>query len=377
MQFRQVIGQENVKAALRQMVDMDRLPHALMFLGPSGCGKLALAIALAQYLLCESREQNDACGHCRSCSKVSRLIHPDLHFSFPTVGTNVISDNLLSEWRAAITQNPYLDINHWLQFIGAENKQGNINKEECVNIVRKLSLKIFEGAYKVLIMWLPELLDKEGNRLLKIIEEPPENTVFILVAEDPEQILNTIISRCQIVKFKALRDEEVAGGLVNDRSLSAGQARSIAQLSNGDYHKALTLSENRESDNAAMFLDWMRRCYSGKGPEMIRWVDKFASLGRENQKHFIRYALHFMREYMMLKVTGNPKVRLQEEELKVAGDLVKVIQLDQVEMIVNLLTDCSYYVERNAHPKILFLDASINMNKILKRQHLEVVGGGV
>lgn len=221
MLFSEVIGQESVKAQLKQMASGGRLPHALLFLGPQGSGKLSLAMALAQYLLCENPGADDACGQCNQCNKAGKLIHPDLHFSYPTIGTKAISDHFLVNWRQAMADNPYLDVNQWLQGIGAENKQGNITKEECVNIIKKLSLKTFENNYKVLIMWLPEFLGKEGNRLLKVIEEPPESTIFILVAEDQELILNTILSRCQIVNIKALSDEEVTEGLVQQQALAA------------------------------------------------------------------------------------------------------------------------------------------------------------
>ncbi len=372
MAFSNIIGQERVKEMLHQMVSGDRLPHALLFLGPSGSGKLALAIALAQYLLCENRQGVDSCGQCVSCAKSHRLIHPDLHFSYPTVGTNVTSDSFLPQWRKCMEENPYLTANEWLQSIGAENRQGNINKEECGAIIRKLSLKIFEGSHKILIMWLPEYLGKEGNRLLKLIEEPPEDTIFILVAENQELILNTILSRCQIVKINALSDDEIVEGLIKVRQLDLQTARAVAHLANGDFNEALQLANNQENDNASLFLDWMRKCYIGNGVELVAWVDEFATLGRENQKYFLTYALHFMREYMVLKLTGNDQIRLRPNELKTAQNLIKVIEMDQLERIVQLLTDCSYYVERNAHPKVLFLDTSIQMNKLLKRNHKDL-----
>ncbi len=372
MAFSNIIGQDKVKQMLHQMVLGDRLPHALLFLGPSGSGKLALALALAQYLLCENRQDGDSCGQCASCSKSHRFIHPDLHFSFPTIGTNVTSDSFLPQWRKWMADNPYLTVNEWLQSIGAENRQGNINKEECAAIIRKLSLKIFEGSHKILIMWLPEYLGKEGNRLLKLIEEPPEDTIFILVAENQELILNTILSRCQIVKINALPDDDIVEGLIKVRQLDIETARAVAHLANGDFNEALQLAGNQENDNAALFLDWMRKCYIGNGPELVEWVDNFATLGRENQKYFLNYALHFMREYMVLKLTGNDQVRLRPNELKTAKNLVKVIEMDQLERMVQLLTDCAYYVERNAHPKVLFLDTSIQMNKLLKRNHMDL-----
>ncbi|GJM33119.1 MAG: hypothetical protein DHS20C18_21200 [Saprospiraceae bacterium] len=269
-------------------------------------------------------------------------------------------------------ETPFMTANEWLQSIGAENRQGNINKEECATIIRKLSLKIFEGSYKILIMWLPEYLGKEGNRLLKLIEEPPEQTIFILVAENQDLILNTILSRCQIVKINALADEEIVEGLVNLHGVKEEEAQAIAHLANGDFNEAIHLAGNQENDNATLFLEWLRKCYIGNGVELVAWVDSFASLGRENQKYFLNYALHFMREYMVLKLTGNDRVRLRTNELKTAQNLVKVIEMDQLEKIVQLLTDCAYYIERNANPKVLFLDTSIQMNKLLKRNHKDL-----
>lgn len=373
MKFEQIIGQDKVKNGLRQLVNGGRMPHALLFLGPKGCGKLALAIAFAQYILCESKTDEDACGVCRSCSKISKLIHPDLHFSYPTIGTKITSDTFLTQWRSALSQNPYLDANDWLQIIGAENKQGNINKEECVNIIKRLSLKIFEGSHKVLILWLPEYLGKEGNRLLKIIEEPPPNTLFLLVAENQELILNTILSRCQLVKVPPLSDQDIVTSLAQSGKVSEAVAKTIAHLSNGNFNTALQLTEHRENDNATLFLEWMRKCYKGNGVELVKWVEKFAGIGREYQKYFLQYGLHFLREYMVLKLTGQVNIRLQAEELKTAQNLTKVIELDQLEKIIKLFTDCAYHVERNANPKVLFLDASINLNKILKRKLSEDV----
>ncbi len=366
MQFNKVIGQDEVKQLLLEMVSNKRMPHAQIFLGPEGSGKLALALAYAQYVLCENKSEKDACGNCNACNKVEKLIHPDLHFSYPTIGTNAVSTHFLEQWRNAIHENPYLNVNQWLQHIGAENKQGNINKGECVSIIKKLSLKIFEGSHKVLIMWLPEYLGKEGNRLLKLIEEPPENTIFILVAENQELILNTILSRCQIVKVNRLKDEEVIKFMEQKEAIPMADLQSIAHMANGNLNEALLLKEQKENDHAQMFLDWLRKCYKGNGVELVNWVDKFAGIGRENQKQFLRYALHFLREYLALKMLNDRKVRLQPNELQTAEKLMNVIEFGQVQQIAKLFDDCSYYIERNANPKVLFLDASIQVNKILK-----------
>ncbi len=366
MHFNQVIGQQRVKESLIRLVDAQRIPHAMLFLGPSGCGKLALAIALAQYVLCENKTTGESCGICRNCSKVKKLVHPDLHFTYPIVGTKMTSPQFLSQWRTALLENAYLDINHWLQFIGAENKQGNINKDECLRIIKQMSLKSFESDYKILIIWLPEYLQKEGNRLLKLIEEPPEKTIFILVAEEQERILNTILSRCQIVKFNALSDEEVVNGVMEKTGIGQAQAEAAAHLANGDLNEAITLSNNAENDNAVLFLEWLRKCYKGNGAELVPWAEKFAALGRERQKHFFQYGLHFMREFMLYKLTGSEQVRLRKPELDTVRNLSKVVAFEKIEPITQLFNDSFYFIERNANAKILGLNASIQMNQIFK-----------
>ena len=351
------------------MAQNSRIPHAQLLLGPAGSAKLALAIAFAQYLLCANRGTEDSCGQCGNCKRTEKFIHPDLHFSFPVIGSKMTSNHYLEEWRNSIADNPYLDVNAWLQSIGAENKQGNINKDECLNIIKKLNLKSFESNYKILILWLPEYLQKEGNRLLKLIEEPPENTIFLLVAEDSEQILNTILSRCQLVKVKSFSDEEVASELLG-RGIPQSKAQSVAQLVNGNLSEAFALSKNQENSNAALFIEWLRKCYKGERVPLVKWTENFAKIGRENQKYFLQYGLHFMREYMVLKLTGAAQVRLQTDELATAQNLSKVIEFDQIEAITSLFNDCAYYVERNANPKILFLDASIKMHGILRPEKL-------
>ncbi len=366
MLFKDIVGQKQVKQLLLRSLNAGRMPHAQLLLGPAGSGKLSLALAYAQRILCQNPSESDSCGECASCNKAEKMIHPDLHYSYPTVGSKVTATSFIAEWRSAVLENPYQNINQWLQSIGAENKQGNINKDECLNIIRKLSLKSFEGSYKILILWLPEYLGKEGNRLLKLIEEPPEDTLFLLVAENQELILNTILSRCQMVKVRAMQEEEIVSGLKEHKALSEDQALAIARLSAGNFNEALNLIEHAENDNAPLFLAWLRTCWKGSGVEMVSWVDKFAKIGRENQKHFLQYGLHFLREYTILKVTGREDVRLLAKEMETAKRMTKVLHLQQIDVLAKLFNDCSYYIERNANPKVLFLDASIQIHKILK-----------
>jgi DNA polymerase-3 subunit delta' len=368
MQFSDIIGQKEAVNRLSQMVAGDRIPHALLFLGPEGSGKINLALAFAQFAMCENKQGLDSCGQCRSCIKMAKFIHPDLHFSYPVVGSKVKSDDYLTQWRSAIGDNSFMNINDWLQLIGAANKQGNINKEECLNIIRKLSLKAFEGEYKILIMWLPEYLGKEGNRLLKLIEEPPENTLFVLLAEQQELILNTILSRCQLVKVPRLKDEEVIQGLEKKGLATNEQASSIAFLSGGNFNEAIKLAQKNENDNATLFLEWLRKCYKGNGVDLVKWVDKFAGIGRENQKYFLKYGLHFLRELLLHRVTGSNALRLGPQEKKTAQNLTNVLGPEQIEDISHLLSEVSYYIERNANPKVLFLDTSIQLHEIIRKK---------
>lgn len=368
MQFKEIVAQEEAKQQLLQMVNMGRLPHALLLIGQEGCGQLALALALAQYVLCQQRTENEPCGTCQACIKSSKWIHPDIHFSFPTIGTNSKSDQFLEQWRTLLGDHPYFSAFDWLQHIGAENKQGNINKEECLNVFKKLSLKTFESEYKVLIMWMPEYLGKEGNRLLKLIEEPTENTFFILVAERAELILNTILSRCQLVKLNLLNDNTIIKAL-EKRGVPNAKASKIALLTNGNFNEAIKLSKQADNDNSLLFLDWMRKCYKGNGIEMVNWVERFASMGREHQKFFLQYALHFMREYLYFFMTNDlAQLRLAEAEQQTAVKFKAIINFEQVEKIVNLLNDLTFHIERNASPKLLLLDASLQINKLLKNK---------
>jgi len=368
MYFAQVIGQESTRHTLRQMVQQQRTPHALLLMGPEGSGKLTLALAYARYLLCAQPGPDDACGQCAHCRKMNKLIHPDMHFSFPTVGSKAISDHFLGFWREALLDNPYLNANDWLQRIGAENRQGNITREECVSIVKKLSLKTFEANAKIMLIWMPEYLAKEGNRLLKIIEEPPADTYFILVAESAERILNTILSRCQLVKVPTLTDEDLIQGLQQKHPQLGERLKSIAHLSEGNFNTALKLAADKADNYADLFLEWMRKGYKGHGVELVKWAEQFAKLGRENQKHFLFYALHFMRELLVHKVTGREDIRLQPKERNAAIKLAGITEVDQMEAIVTLLTECHYHIERNANPKIRMLDAGIQLHQVLRRK---------
>lgn len=366
MRFSETIGHQSVQNQLLRLAQSGRVPHALLFLGPEGNGKLALALALAQYLLCENPGPEDSCGVCPQCSKASKLIHPDLHFTFPAIGANATSDKFMPQWREAVAEHPYFNANMWLRRIGAENQQGNITREECVQIVRTFSLKPFEGAYKILLIWLPEYLGKEGNRLLKLIEEPPDQSVFILIAENQELILNTILSRCQLIPVPAFTDEELVDCLVQQADVPDPIARAAAPLADGDFNEALGLTGSEENDHAQRFVDWLRKCYAGNGAELVPWVEAFSKLGREPQKHFFRYGLHFLRELLVLDQAPGHPARLRPTELETAQKLVKVLPSEKLGFLMDLFSEGIYHIERNANPRILMLDASIRVNRIMR-----------
>ena len=375
MFFNQLIHQPPGLVQLRQMAAADRLPHANLLLAPPGSGGLAAAMALTTYLLCENRSPEDACGTCRACRKTAKYVHPDWHFSFPTVGSKMVSDNFLTPWRQALTDTPYHELNDWLQRIGAENKQGNINKDECANIMRKLNLKTFESNYKVMLIWLPELLGNEGNRLLKMIEEPPEGTIFFLVAERAELILNTILSRCQLTKFTTPGVDEVSKAL-QARGIDEERAEAAARLADGNVNNALKIGTDHDGTEGTNFINWMRACHGGSPTKLVEWTNEFAKLGRENQKTFLHYALHFWREFLLLSVQNGDDtgVRLLPKELATAKKMLPLIGLDQLADLTRVIDECIEHVGRNAHPKILFLDAGLRIHQILRPQRAVKTG---
>ncbi len=368
MQFKEIVGQQGVKQRLLASVKENRVSHAQLFLGPEGSGSLALAAAYAQYLSCEDKQPEDSCGICSSCRKYQKLVHPDLHFSYPFFAKHK-DDTALTfaeQWREAFLAHPYLSLDIWRSYLEADNKQANINIAECHQIIKKLSLKPFESDYKILILWLPEYLDKEGNTLLKIIEEPQPNTLFLLVAQNQDQILNTILSRTQLVKIPALGFEEVKDELVR-RGQTEPVAAEAAYLSNGNLTEALQLLHQDGKGYHQLFLDWLRNCAGNKLPAVMSgFLEQAAKMGRENQKNFLRYGISYLRECCLLLAGAESLVHLPQAELETARKVIKFVTLPMAEAISAELEKAHYYVERNANPKILFLDVSLQLIKILK-----------
>ena len=368
MLFQEVIGQNAIKEQLIQSVFENRVSHAQLFLGPEGSGSFALALAYAQFISCTNRSEKDSCGNCSSCRKYSKLIHPDLHFSYPFFRGGDKEDSIadLGEWRDLVLSNPYFNLDEWRLRLDAQNKQPNINKAECLNILHRLSLKAFESEYKTMIIWLPEYLKNEGNRLLKTLEEPASKTLIILVAQNQDQILNTIISRTQLVKIPALKNEDIVHYLIDNKDITETQASRIAYLSDGNLQTALNLLKEDDHDDFRNFTSWMRMTFADKGAQIIDFVDEISKLGRENQKNMLRYGVQLIRECIMMMSGAESLVHLPSAELDFVRNFSKHLDLAKCEALVNELEKAHYHIERNANPKILFLDVSLQFVKILK-----------
>lgn len=370
MLFSEVIGQDQHKAALLQAANANHLSHALLLLAPEGAGGLPMAMALAQYLVCSDKKDGDACGQCVGCKKAAQLIHPDIHFAYPVIprksGDKPISADYGKEWRELIQAQPYANVYNWLQYIGAENKQGNITARECSEIIHILGLKSYESEYKVMIIWRPEYLRKEGNRLLKLLEEPPANTIFILVAEQPDLILNTILSRTQLVRMAHLSRADIVQALQERNGLSESEAQQTAALADGNYDAALHLMQHDTTDYMTRLRSWLNAILS-KNPALLpKWIADMtaAKMGREGQKQFLRYFINQLEYALRLGHIAHSDLTILPEEKTFAGNLLKMTDFFQMNEIIQLLDDACYHIERNANAKILFHALSIRLRCI-------------
>ncbi len=372
MLFEEVINQQGVKDKLRKSVQEKRLPHAQLLLGPEGSGGLPLALAYAQYINCEQPTETDSCGSCPSCQKAAKGIHPDIHFSFPVIRKKSnqppISDHWIEEWREFLKHSPYQNDYQWLQFINAENKQGNITVNECQKIINKLNLKTYEGHNKVMIMWRPEYLGKNGNVLLKIIEEPPPNTVFLLVAQNQNALLNTLLSRLQIVKVPPLTDQSIQQALQEKYEVSEQDAQHIAHLSDGNFAEAIQHIEEDNEQLLKQLSQWLYICQKEKGIQRVKWIDQIGRLGRESQKHFIKYTIHILRETLLYKHHNQYQPRVNKAELGRIKKLAQRLATPQLNNIIGHFDRAYYAIERNANPKPLFFTLSHYMSKSLNKE---------
>lgn len=406
MLFKDVIGQQEVKQHLVDLVIHNRLSHALLFLGKEGSGALPLALAFSQYVthyfsvlaapapgpavslfgeepqggasqlaVPQTADEADAWVQQQSpFSKTSAMIHPDIHYSYPVIprksGDKPLSTDYISEWREFIKLYPYGNAYDWLQFIGAENKQGNITAYECNDIIRKLNLKSFESPYKILLMWLPEYLGNEGNKLLKLIEEPPPNTLFLLVAENESLILPTILSRTQLIKVPMPEGEDIARALVSRSGLSEDQARQLAAVSEGNYHEALQLIQHSGEDWESLLREWLNTILKTGPVAQVKWIEEISRQGREKQKQFLRYFNHILEQSIRLRVMPAAAIQMPAGEKDFAGRLNKIAALHQQQAIVEELDKAAYYIERNANAKMLFHALTIKLHHIIGKNEL-------
>lgn len=371
MLFKEVVGQNKIKEILIQDAKADRLSHALLFQDLNGYGALPLILALVQYIYCENKTDDDSCGECASCKKVSKLAHPDLHFSFPIqLGSGVkVSDNLLNEWKELIQEKTYFSEEDWYKKTGNENKTGVIGKDESQNIIKKLQLKSFEGKYKIVIIYGIERLNiAAANKLLKMIEEPPSKTLFFMSASALDNILPTILSRSQVIKLKKPLNQEIESYL-SKKGVDATKAEEITHFVNGNVSLASSLSEQQEEvdDFFNLFVEWMRICFSRDVAKAIDYTTNLSKLGKEKQKAFLSYSLDVFQKSLTGNFTSINHIRIKPSQKKFIENFMPYINPGNIQKLYQMFTDAHLHVNRNANTKILFLDLSFKMFGQIKK----------
>lgn len=381
MLFSNVIGQDFIKNHLTTSVDAGRIAHAQLFIGFAGTGVLPMAIAYAQYILCANTQGENVNGSPACNLKFEQLSHPDLHFAFPVASTpevksNPVSNNFLIQWRSFIKENPYGDIYEWHQHIAIEKKQGQIGVNEASEINKALSLKAYEGGYKIMIIWSVDKMNTAAsNKLLKLLEEPPAKTLFILIAENEDSIIDTIKSRCQVLHFPNLSEPQIAQALIQKHQTAEAEAHKIAHQAQGDYQKALHLLHHDGDDIQfeKWFVTWVRTAFQAKGKKeavlgLMEWSEIIAKSGRETQKSFLEYCVQFFRQALLKNYKVNDLVFMESE---IGFDLSKFapfVHNNNIFPIVEAIQDASYHIERNGNAKIILTDLSIKLTRLLHRK---------
>jgi len=375
MNFTQIPGQTGIISKLLRSVREERVSHAQLFTGPEGCGSLALALAYASYVSCESRKADDSCGVCKSCIKYEKMIHPDLHFVFPVIkkksAEEAVSDNYIEEWREFVKKSPYFTLNSWLDSIDVGNAQGMIFASEASEIIKKLSLKTFESDFKIMIIWLPEKMHQAtANKLLKLIEEPPEKTLFLLVSDEPDKLLTTILSRCQLIKIPSFTNDEIKSYLRGTYGTTEIKSTDIARVANGNILRAIELCENDETArlNLDNFKILMRFSWKRDVLSAIEWSETMASLGREAQKNFLTYSLRLLRENLMLSLEQlqNNLVYLAGEEADFSVKFHPYINRDNVYPLTDEFSLAFSHIEANGYAKVIFLDLALKVTRLIR-----------
>ncbi len=381
MDFSEIIGQNHLKTHLQQTVQNGRIPHTQLFVGKTGSGILPMAIAYAKEILCSGYEVGSQAQH--ACAqKIDKLAHPDLHFVFPvnttdSIKKNPVSNHFIESWREFVFTNPYGSLFEWLQLIGIENKQGNISKFEAEDISKKLSLKAYEGGYKAMIIWMADKMNVEcANKILKLIEEPPEKTVLLLLTENEEHILSTILSRCQRLHFPLLSETDIASGLIKKYSIPETKAKIISRKANGDFNNALRLINENESDVLfeKWFINWVRAAFRAKGNKavittLLDWSEQLAKEGRETQKKFLQYCLETFRQALLQNYGAQKLVFFDNKDTNF--DIKKFapfVHNNNIVEITEALENATYHIERNGNAKIIFTDLSMQLTRLIHRK---------
>lgn len=348
---------------LQNAVDHGTLPHAILLWGPEGSGALAAAIAITQYMVCRERTEQGPCGVCKGCVKSAKYMHPDIHFAFPTIGAKVTGDQLYPQWRNALSENLYMSRNQWLERIDAESKQGNINVEDCHRMIGQLMLHRIEADCKILLIWLPEYLGKEGNRLLKLIEEPPDNSYIFLVAESRDEILPTLLSRCQQFHFPVLTENVILHGLVHQYDLTTERAKWIASAAQGDYNAALQMAQGLALNPIQWAQDWIKAAWSRDPSTISAWAESASKYTREESKQLLNYMLGLLEKVLWLKYGKD--FHSSEEENKLIVFLNKKIEQSELVSLVQLCEENLKGIQQNASGRIMWFHATLILQKTL------------
>lgn len=369
MQFKDVVGQQELKTRMINEINSEKIGHAQLFLGKNGYGNLALALAYTQYLYCENKKKNDSCGECPSCSKTKQLIHPDVHFVFPTVQTiSKTSDGMMKDWREIVSDSPYFNLNDWINHTDPKGRRPIIGTEESKELLKKLSLMSFEGGYKVVIIWMAEEMNQTfANKMLKTLEEPSAKTVLLILSEDSESMLPTIISRAQMRKTPRLSFAEVAHYVQTNTKLNDNEAQSLVARVEGDISliRGHLRSHESEDRNRDMFIQLMRSAYKKNVLEMMDWSDAMAGVGRETQKTFLEYALHMLRQSILKNYTDEQLTRVSTEEASFLKNFSRFITGNNISDFLEIFSEAHYHVERNANARILFTHLAFRVMRFI------------
>ena len=382
MQFSEILGQEHIKNHLTRSADLGRIPHAQLFVGPEGSGTLPMAIAYAQYILCHNQNGENS-GVNESCNlKFQKISHPDLHFVYPTVSTDDVktkpkSLDFIADWRQFIIENPYGGLFDWYSVLGVQNKQGEIRVDDATEMLKTLSLKSYEGGYKIMIVWMADKMNTAAsNKLLKLLEEPPEKTVFILISENEEDIIQTIRSRCQVLHFIGLSENVISEALVSRENIEPKLATKIAHQAQGNYNKALHLlkDDNDEFPFEQWFVVWVRAAFKAKGnaaviADLIQWSEQIAALGRETQKKFLQYCIDIFRQALLHNYETPSLVYMEPtvENFTIAK-FAPFVNGNNIHEIFQVLSDAIYHIERNGNAKIILTDLSIKLTRLIHKK---------